>query len=739
MKQILFITLGAIFVVSLIVLGFTYNQVNKDRLDLSADLQYRTRLLTDSLKESVEPSYGKNSTSTLQRIVDRFTDRERVVGLAVFNNRGVPLAASKDMPKRVTENPEFVFVALDKNEASGAFEEIDGASRYLFVTPLHDNATAVGALVAVQDASYIDTAVGDIWKRNMVRLLMQILVFSAAIVLLVRFTLHKIIKRFAESVKSARVNRTSAPVFRGPFFLKPLVGEIAKMHTSLAQARFAASEEARMRLEKLDSPWTAERLKEFIRGNLKDRQIFVVSNREPYIHHLERNIISYSVPASGMVTALEPIMEACGGMWLAHGSGDADKRTADTDGKLSVPPDEPHYTLKRVFLTPREVKGYYVGFSNEAFWPLCHLAHTRPLFRKEDWIEYRRVNSKFADALLLEIREVSQPIILVQDFHLAILPRLIKERRPDAQIGLFWHIPWPSPEHFSICPYRKEIIQGMLGADIIGFHTQQYCNNFLDTTSKEIEARIDLEQFSVTRDEHQTFIKPFPVSIAFAAENGAAGETSPDRALLEKFGVRAPLVGLGVDRLDYTKGILEKFKGIEFFFTKYPTYKGAFTFLQIAPVSREEAAKYREYGEQVTKEAERINESLGTNDWKPIVLHKKHYSHEVLNRLYRLANVCMVTSLHDGMNLVAKEYVAARGDEQGVLILSNFTGASRDLKGAIMINPYSAEETSEAISEALNMLKTEQRRRMKQMRAAVREYNVYRWSAEFIKAIINLG
>ena len=728
MKQIILITLCAIIAVSAFVFGFTYTQVNQERLNLSADLQYRTRFLADSLKESVEPSYSRISTTSLQRIVDKFADRERVAGIAMFNNRGVSLATSKGTPKRVTDNPDFVFVALDKNEPTGLFEVIDGAPRYLFVSPLYDNERIAGAIVVVQNTSYIDTAVSDIWKRNIVRLLVQILVFSAAIVFLVRFTIYKIMKRFADSVKSARMSRTShMSIGGGPFFLRPLASEITKMNMSLAQARFAASEEARMRLEKLDTPWTA------------DRQIFVVSNREPYIHHLERNVVSYSVPASGMVTALEPIMEACGGMWLAHGSGDGDKKTADADGKLRVPPDEPQYTLKRLFLTPKEIKGYYVGFSNEALWPLCLLAHTRPLFRKEDWVEYHRVNGKFADALLSEIREVSQPIILVQDFHLALLPQLVKERRPDAQIGLFWHIPWPSPEHFSICPYRKEIIQGMLGADIIGFHTQQYCNNFLDTVGKEIEARIDLEQFSVTRDEHHTFIKPFPVSIAFAAEAGLEGEVSPDRVLLEKFGVHTSFVGLGVDRLDYTKGLLEKFKGIEFFFAKYPSYKGAFTFLQIAPLSREEVAKYREYGEQVTKEVERINESFGTNDWKPIVLHKKHYSHEVLNSLYRLASVCMVTSLHDGMNLVAKEFPAARADEQGVLILSNFAGASKDLKGALMVNPYSAEETCEAISEALNMSKTEQRRRMKQMRSAVREYNIYRWSAEFIKAIISLG
>lgn len=278
----------------------------------------------------------------------------------------------------------------------------------------------------------------------------------------------------------------------------------------------------------------------------------------------------------------------------------------------------------------------------------------------------------------------------------------------------------------------------MLGADVIGFHTQQYCNNFLDTIGKEIESKIDFEQFSVTRDEHQTFIKPFPISIAFSTEKAIPTVTAPDSKELEKFGVHTKLLGLGVDRLDYTKGILERFKGIEHFFLKYPSYREQFTFLQIAPVSRLEVLKYREYGEAVTAEADRINVAFGTRDWKPIILHKKYYNHEMLNKLYQLADLCLITSVHDGMNLVAKEFVAARFDEQGALILSNFAGASKDLKGALLVNPYSAEETAEAISAALNMSKTEQRRRMKLMRESVKNYNVYRWSAEFIKTVTNV-
>lgn len=737
MKQILLITFGTIAIVSIIVFGFTYLQVNKERLDLSADLQYRTRLLSDSLTEAVEPTFARNSTTTLQRIVDRFTDRERVVGMAVFNNRGVPLAASKELPDRVTENPDFVFKALDKGAPMGIFETIDGKSRYLFVSPLHEDEAIVGALVTVQNAAYIDGAVADIWERNIVRLLIQVAIFSAAIVLLIRWALYAIAKRFAESIKTARINRSDQAAPGSPFFLRPVAVEIAKMHTSLKQARFAASEEARMRLEKLDSPWTAERLKEFIKATLKERKIFLAFNREPYMHTKIRNEIRVSSPAGGASTALESIMEACGGMWIAHGSGNADRETADAHDTIAVPPDNPKYVLKRVWLTAEEVNGFYKGFSTEGLLPLCLMTHTRPIFRKDDWLMYRKVNGKYAKALLGEIEHIQRPIIFINDYHLALLPRLIKESRPDAHVGLFWHIPWPSAESFSICPWRKEILDGMLGADLIGFNTQQFCNNFIDTVSKELESMVDLEQFAITRDTHVSNIRSFPVSIAFTNDDTAPAAS--DRSILERLNVKTPYLGLGVDRLDYTKGIPERFRAVEMFLDMHPEYREKFTFLQIAPPTRQEVKKYREYKEIVEEEAERINKKLGTADWKPIVLETVQYSHSELEVLYRLAHVCLITSLHDSMNLVAKEYVAARTDEQGVLILSQFAGASRDMKGSIVVNPYNTEEVALAMNEALTMPRADQRQRMKKMRERVKSYNVYRWAAEFMRALSELG
>lgn len=731
MRQVLLVTASAVFAVSLIVGLFALSQVNQEQLELTARLTSRSQVLADSLAESIEPSYNAQATSTVQRVIERFVSSERLSGLGVFDNTGVAVAASADLP--LPPDERFVTTVMDSDEAQGEFVRRGAETYYTYILPLHDDDRVVGALAVVQNATYIDESIRSIWYDNIIRLFSQLLLFAIAIFIIVRWVFFRSITRLVESLQAVRKGESDGDMPDNAGFLQPLAGEISKVTKSLRQARHAASEEARMRLEKLDSPWTAERLQEFIKARIKDRPLIVISNREPYVHTKSKGSVQWSVPAGGVITALETVMAACGGTWIAHGSGNADRETADDSGKLRVPPDEPKYTLRRVWLNDREVKGYYTGFSNEALWPLSHMAHTRPAFRKEDWSMYRKVNGTFAKAVLDEIRHVDQPLIIVNDYHFALLPELIKKSRPDAQVAMFWHIPWPSPEAFSICPWRKEILQGMLGADLVGFHTQQYCNNFIDTVSAEIESLIDFEQFSIERTGHRSFIKPFPISIAYPGTAEPHGE--PDPTVLEKLGIESEYVALGVDRLDYTKGILERFRGVEFFLDTHPEYRERFTFLQIASPTRETVEKYREYGEQVAHEAERINEKFGTREWQPIVFERRTYTHAELLELYRLAHVCLVTSLHDGMNLVAKEYVAARTEEDGVLILSKFTGAARDLKQAVIINPYNAEESAEAILTAITMTPVEQHRRMKAMRSSISDYNIFRWSAELIKAL----
>jgi trehalose 6-phosphate synthase len=442
------------------------------------------------------------------------------------------------------------------------------------------------------------------------------------------------------------------------------------------------------------------------------------------------------MPASGLVTALEPILRACNGTWIAQGTGDADRETVDRSDRVQVPPEQPQYTLRRVWLNKQEEDGFYLGFSNEGLWPLCHIAHTRPLFRAEDWEMYSAVNARFAEVILEEIKDEVNPTILVQDYHFTLLPRLIKMKRPDARVAIFWHIPWPNPEAFGICPWQRQLLDGLLAADLIGFHIQAHCNNFLNTVDRTLESRIEWERFAVSRRGHRTLVRPFPISVA---TDRPAGEAPPPElphlercALLAKLGVRASMMGIGVDRIDYTKGLIERFRGIEAFLDKYPSYRREFTFVQIGAPSRTDIKRYHDLMEEVCGEVDRINQRFQTPEWKPIVLLARRHSHNEILPYYRTADFCLITALHDGMNLVAKEFVASREDGYGALILSRFAGASHELVDALVINPYDTAEMAQAIHSALEMPSEEIRMRMQRMRAIVRERNIYRWAGDLI-------
>jgi trehalose 6-phosphate synthase len=461
-----------------------------------------------------------------------------------------------------------------------------------------------------------------------------------------------------------------------------------------------------------------------------------------HVHNEKDNGIGYLVPASGLVTALEPVLIACDGTWIAHGSGSADREVVDRHDHLRVPPDHPSYTLRRVWLTAEEEKGYYEGFSNEGLWPLCHIAHTRPTFRPEDWLRYQQVNRRFADAVLEEMEGTDSPILLAQDYHFALLPRMVKEARPDARVAIFWHIPWPNPEVFGICPWQRDLLDGLLGADLIGFHIQSHCNNFLETVDRGVEALTEWDRFAVNRQGHITRVRPYPISVAFSdpapllPEGSSVGKERA--ALFAELGVEASLLGVGVDRVDYTKGIIERFRGIEHFLDQHPAYLRRFTFVEIGAPSRTDIDRYKLFLDEVSAEADRINARFQAGRWKPIVLLKKHHSHEEISRFYRAASVCLVTSLHDGMNLVAKEFVASRDDERGVLILSTFAGAAHELSDALLINPYDVQQLAEAIHRAIEMPEDQQSLRMQRMRQNVREHNVFRWAANLLSDLTEI-
>jgi trehalose 6-phosphate synthase len=476
-------------------------------------------------------------------------------------------------------------------------------------------------------------------------------------------------------------------------------------------------------------PWTKDRLESVVRERLDGLKVVVVANREPYVHTYDGDTIRCVRPASGLTTALDPVMRVCGGTWVAHGSGNADQAVVDEQDRVAVPPECPSYTLRRVWLTKAEEQGYYYGFANEALWPLCHIAYTRPRFDRADWEQYVEVNRKFAAAVLDEVG--GEPaMVFIQDYHFALLPRMLKNARDDLVVAQFWHIPWPNRETFRVCPWQDEILDGLLGNDLLAFHIQYHCNNFLDTVDRSIESKVDMEHFSVTRGGRTTLVRPHPNSIAPELVSAAlpadlAREEMRFRRRLRLGNV--PLL-IGVDRVDYTKGIPERFAAVDRLLTLYPELRGTFTFVQVGAPSRVHIPTYRRLNEEIARQVDEINWRHGQLTWRPIVLLNQHFDTEQVVLLYRIAAGCVVSSLHDGMNLVAKEFIATRDDCQGTLVLSPFTGAARELTDAILVNPYAVDEFAEALRLALAMPPEEQERRMRRMRAQIEDNNIYRWA-----------
>jgi alpha,alpha-trehalose-phosphate synthase [UDP-forming] len=724
--------------VTLVSLCTSYYQVIVQKQALRKDLQHRAEVLGESLARNVERDLERDAQHTLQRTVQQFANREHLAGLAVYDPQGHPIAVTTSIEPLMASAPAILLQALKENHNTNAFLRAGTASIHIYALPLHQGDELIGGLAIVHDAGYIRGESLRIWRETFLSALAHVFLIVLITLLIVRWSIAGPIARTAHWMRALRTGRGAIRIKVPDLELfRPLAREVATFAESLNTARSAAELEARLR-ETGESMWTADRLAVHVRDRLEDGRLFVVSNREPYMHIRRGKSVELTVPASGLVTAIEPVLRACDGTWVAHGSGDADVDMVDAQDRLLVPPDDPRYTLRRVWLTKEEEEGYYYGFANEGLWPLCHIAHTRPLFRANDWNHYQEVNRKFADALLEEMENVSRPIVLVQDYHFALLPRMIKERRPDARVAIFWHIPWPNPEAFRICPWQRELVDGLLGADLIGFHIQAHCTNFLQTVDRIVESRISWEHFSVQRLEHLTSVRPFPISVEFtdiAADPPPQSAYEERATILKSLGVEAALMGLGVDRMDYTKGILERFLAVERFLEKYPRYQGVFTFVQIGAPTRTHIKRYHDLQAEMEAEADRINWRFQADQWKPIVLLNRQHSHKEIEPYYRAADLCLVTSLHDGMNLVAKEFVATRQDERGVLILSCFTGAARELRDALQVNPYDIDQTAEAIRAALEMQPEEKQVRMQRMRKLVREHNVYRWAGSLIGAL----
>lgn len=586
---------------------------------------------------------------------------------------------------------------------------------YVAAMPVTDQGQILGFVILAHDLSYIE-------RREARAQTFLLVVFGVLAVL--AFGVPLLVARHVRYDWNMEVRKLLRKGGKQPREFQPILGDVRELIARMADER-----------EDLPGHWTAERLKQTMNRNLHGEKIVILANREPYSHvYGEDGSIEVQHPASGLVTALEPIMRACSGVWVAHGSGNADRETVDRYDHVRVPPEEESYHIRRVWLSEEEQQGYYYGFANEGLWPLCHIAHTRPAFRAEDWAYYQQVNQKFCDAVCKEV-DSDGPIILVQDYHFALAPAMIRKRLPAATIIAFWHIPWPNAERMGICPWHNELLEGLLGSSIVGFHTQLHCNNFLDSVDRYLETRRDREQNAVIMHGRKTLVRPYPISLEWPVR---WVETAPDpeecRARVWKeLGLKQDaLLGLGIDRLDYTKGVEERLSAVEMLLERFPQYRGRFTFVQLAEPSRTKIARYRELNEAVERLAERINGRFGTADYRPIVLLRSHHEPPEVFRYYRAADFCYVSSLHDGMNLVAKEYVAARTDLRGVLVLSEFTGAAQELTEALIVNPYDLLKSSDAMAAALAMPEEEQHDRMQSMRSMIGQFNVYRWAGKML-------
>ena len=470
------------------------------------------------------------------------------------------------------------------------------------------------------------------------------------------------------------------------------------------------------------------RLRAMVRSDVPEGGLVVIANREPYAHEWTDGGVVVERPASGLVTGIEPILRACGGTWIAHASGSADRAHADRNGRLAVPPANPEYTLRRLWIGEEEYERYYSGLANEGLWPLCHMAHVQPVFRACDWAAYQSVNESFARAAMEET--TADGMLLIQDYHFALVPRLVRNRAPHIVTSLFWHIPWPHPEVVAICPWKERILEGMLGADIVGFHTRQYCLNFLRTAQQYLECRVDFDEMSVTFGGRRTLVREYPISVEwpYPAASRASGA-----ALRRMLGIADDVhVSVGVDRADYTKGLVERMVGIEALLDGNPSLAGRYVHVQLASPTRTRIARYQRLSEELQEIVDRVNGRFGTESWKPIILQMRTFSPDDVRQHYAMANSALVTPLHDGMNLVAKEYVAACEDGDGALVLSTFAGAAKELDGALLVNPYDAQQLAETILRAVRMPLAERRARMSAMREQIASSSIYDWSANLL-------
>ncbi len=684
----------------------------------SRDIDIRTKLITNTLENSLIPLLEKPSSRKILRLFNRAIQDERLYALAFCSRENKLLYKTQTFPNDISCETSV------NGKPHSRVLKLPQGPLHLAFHPTSDSGKNLGQLVLVHDMSFLQKRSADT-KAYIVYLFAALgAVVSLLTVFIAQMSWKGWIKGLRAILKGEGLVRPLSQIISPE--LRPIVKDLRVLIRDLETDRRTRDEN--------QISWNPRALKEILQTELAGDEVLIVSNREPYIHVKRNEKVEIQVPASGLVTALEPIMRACSGTWIAHGSGDADREVVDSNDHIRVPPDNPAYQIRRIWLTREEEQGYYYGFANEGIWALCHIAHVRPTFRSQDWAQYVAVNKKFADTVLEEAK-TDDPVILVQDYHFALLPKMIKDRLPKATIITFWHIPFPNPEVFGICPWREELIDGLLGSSILGFHTRFHCNNFMDTVDRFLESRTDRETSTISYKGHLTAVNHYPISIEYPVKwLDTQGPVSECRHQIRQVNglPKDRKIGIGIDRLDYTKGILERFLAVERLLELEPKWIGKFTFIQIAAPSRSAIDQYQRFDQDVRTLAEQINKRFGKGDYLPICLRVEHQEPQQVYEYYRGADLCFVSSLHDGMNLVAKEFIASRDDEQGVLILSQFTGAARELPEALLVNPYNVDQCAAALHLALEMPEGEQRNRIRSMRGLLQEFNVYRWAGRML-------
>jgi trehalose 6-phosphate synthase len=720
-------------IIGLVTCAMAWLQVQQERRIDEEDLDRRVHMLAHQMSEKARNALQLPDADARQALGNELQGYRRLIGFAAYRPDGSLLAAGKGISEFAEDLKEPVNQAIRSGGEVVERIRAPGGAVHLLAFPLRrDNGSLAGVLTVLHDASHLEERAASRLMRFATWIIIVSLLLLALVVGTTWSAYDRPLHSLAEWMRRLRTGDEPEALPTGlPVAL--LASESDRLAASFRAVRAAGWMESR-ELVREQNVWTRERLRAHAVDCLRGGQLVVVSNREPYMHVLRDGKPHLIVPAGGLVTALDPVLQACGGLWVAHGAGEADRVAADDRGRLTVPPHDSRYTLRRVWLSRDEEQGYYYGFANEGLWPLCHIAHERPVFRASDWDHYVRANQRFADTVLEEVGS-SDAMVLVQDYQLALVPQMLKAEQPNLRVGIFWHIPWPNPETFRICPWRNEILQGMLGADLMGFHLQQYCNNFLDTVDRVVEARLDWDHFAVELRGHRLAVRPFPISVESWAERPvpAGDELAQQIEHLRKtheLGNRQIIVG--VERIDYTKGLVERFRAIARFLEKNPQHHDKVSFVVLGAPSRTHIRRYRELIAELEALADEINWRHQSGGWKPLRFLVAHHDAAAVHAFMKMSSICIVSALHDGMNLVAKEFVAAKDDGDGVLILSEFAGAARELSDALIINPYDTEQFADAIRYAVEMDAAERRARMERMRRIVEENNIYRWAASLL-------